>query len=338
MRITVKVLCLLLTTSTFLPISYIQAQSMRGRLATRTANHRLYTGALWREHPNIASLNLFYGAGGIAHKPGSQLTFVEEDKGGTNPKFEVKDENGVKWKVKLGPEAQSETAATRLIWAAGYFTDEDYYLPEVQIAGLSKLNRGQSYVSPGGKVRGARLERVYENTQSTTWSWFDNPFVRSKEFNGLKVLMALINNWDLKADNNKVIVQDGREARYIVSDLGATFGKTGDHLVRTRNNVPDFLASKLIKKLESEQVDFVMHSRPHPILIFHLPYYIQRTKMESIVQNIPRTDAKWIGSILAQLSDQQLGDAFRSAGYNPQEVSLLVGKMKSRICELNNLD
>ncbi len=312
------------------------APAQLNRLTARSTAP-LSVGALWREPVNIASRNLFYGAGGEKHKPGNRLTFVKEDKGGSNPKFVVKDENGVNWKVKLGPEAQSETAATRLLWAVGYFTDENYYLPELQVSGLKKLARGQSYILPNGKMKGARLERDYENTQSSSWSWSDNPFVRSRELNGLKVMMALINNWDLKTENNKIVVQNGREARYLVSDLGATFGKTGDHLVRSRNNIPDFLASKFIKKVDEEEVDFVMNSRPHPILIFNLPYYVQRTRMEKVVHNIPRTDAKWIGSILAKLSNKQLADAFRAAGYNSQEVSLLAGKIKARIAELNRL-
>jgi hypothetical protein len=123
----------------------------------------------------------------------------------------------------------------------------------------------------------------------------------------------------------------------MISDLGATFGKTGDHLVRSRNNVRDYVTSKFIKKVTNEEVDFVMHSRPHPILIFNLPYYIKRTKMEGIVHHIPIVHAKWIGSLLAQLSDKQLNDAFRAAGYNAQEISLLTRKVKARIAELNAL-
>ena len=59
--------------------------------------------------------------------PASSLRFIEESDSGTSPKFEVEDEHGVRWKVKLGEEAKSETAATRLLWAAGYVVDEDYY-------------------------------------------------------------------------------------------------------------------------------------------------------------------------------------------------------------------
>jgi len=61
-----------------------------------------------------------------------------------------------------------------------------------------------------------------------TWSWFKNPFVGTKELNGLKVMMALINDTDLKAENNDIYDEEGLEHRYVVSDLGASFGRTGN--------------------------------------------------------------------------------------------------------------
>ena len=77
------------------------------------------TVALWRDRGDVTVLNLLDGPGGKDRQPGTNLKFIKETKGGTSPKFEVEDENGAKWKVKLGHEAKSETAATRLVWAAG---------------------------------------------------------------------------------------------------------------------------------------------------------------------------------------------------------------------------
>src|SRR5690348_15551284 len=57
---------------------------------------------LWREPQDIRARNLFYGPGGAEHAPHSTFTFLKEDRKGSNPKFDVEDENGVKWKVKLG--------------------------------------------------------------------------------------------------------------------------------------------------------------------------------------------------------------------------------------------
>ena len=92
--------------------------------------------AIWREPADIASRNLLYGAGGEQHQPHGAMTFVEEDHAGTNPKFYVRDQEGTKWTAKLGVEARPETAAAHLLWAVGYYTDEDYFVPRLTVEGI----------------------------------------------------------------------------------------------------------------------------------------------------------------------------------------------------------
>src|SRR5690242_14554175 len=74
---------------------------------------------LWQDPIDIASRDLYYGLGGKRHQPRGKFTFVKEDLSGSNPKFSVKDADGVKWKVKLGAETRPETAASRIVWALG---------------------------------------------------------------------------------------------------------------------------------------------------------------------------------------------------------------------------
>ena len=88
---------------------------------------------LWRDPVDIASRNLLYGPGGKSHEPQGTFTFDKEDMQGSNPKFDVVDQDGVKWKVKLGDEARPETVASRLIWAVGYFANEDYFVPVLKV-------------------------------------------------------------------------------------------------------------------------------------------------------------------------------------------------------------
>src|SRR5665213_348897 len=77
---------------------------------------------LWVAPANIGSRDLFFGPGGQQDAPhGTTFKFEKEDLDGTNPKFVVRDQDGVKWKIKLGEEARPETAASRLVWAVGYF-------------------------------------------------------------------------------------------------------------------------------------------------------------------------------------------------------------------------
>src|SRR5579872_6090939 len=179
---------------------------------------------LWTDRGDVRALDLIGGAGGKEHQPAGKFTFVKEDMNGTSPKFIVVDDQGVRWKAKLGQEVKSETAATRLVWAAGYFTDEDYYLPELRIENMGKLNRGSKFVSADGVVRGVRLERKVKGEKKTAnWSWFKNPLTGTKELNGLRIMMALINNWDLKEINNAIYLEKDQSLRYVVNDLGATF-------------------------------------------------------------------------------------------------------------------
>lgn len=281
----------------------------------------------------MAALNLTYGAGGAADAPDPDgtFTFVKEDRDGTNPKFDVEDVAGMRWRVKLGPESRTETASTRLLWAAGYFVDEDYYLPDITITGLPQLHRGQDFVSPGGHVHGAGFERRPKDIKKRgTWDWFDNPFINTREENGLRVMMALLNNWDLKQVNNS-IDDVGGQRRYQVTDLGATLGNTGNYFTRSKSAPDQFSESAFIERTTPGFVDFVMHSRPFALTIVNVHNYRTYTHMEQIAKHIPLADARWIADRLAQLSEQQLRDAFSAAGYSSAEVDDYVKTMQRRI-------
>lgn len=294
---------------------------------------------LWTDRGDIRTLDLIGGAGGREHQPAGKFTFVKEDMGGTSPKFILRDEQGVRWKAKLGQEVKSETAATRLVWAAGYFTDEDYYLPELQVDNMPKLKRGSQFVSADGTVQSVRMERYLKGQKKEGhWSWFKNPFTGTKELNGLRIMMALINNWDLKEVNNAVYQEKGERPRYVVSDLGATFGETGSPLTRSKSNPQDYSKSEFIQKVTPDHVDFFLSSRPFFLAAIDIPNYAMRTHMQAVVKNIPLADAIWLGKLLQPLSDDQIRDCFRAAGYSDKDVELNATVVKQRIRDLNRLD
>ena len=320
-----------------LTFSSAAAQNKKDAREKRT-NAADLQAALWREPTDIAARNLFYGPGGEQGQPKGKFTFDGEDLNGSNPKFYVKDERGRRWTVKLGTEARPETAAARLLWAVGYFADADYYLPELRVENMKRLSRGQEFVSPDGTVRGARLKlHPAGQKDAGTWSWFDNPFAGTRELNGLRVMMALLNNWDLKEVNNKIYDERGAERRYVVSDLGASFGKTGSVFSRSKGDPESYAKSKFIERATPEFVDFHLHSRPPFLLHMDAGYYRDRTRMDEIVKHVPRADARWLGGLLGQLSEEQISDAFRAAGYGPDEVQSYTQELRQRIAELNNL-
>lgn len=279
------------------------------------------TPILWREPTDIRNRDLLLGPGGEAMKPDlSRVTFIKEEKGGYSKKYRIKDGRGRVWVAKLGKEAQSETAAVRLVWATGYTSEINYLVPRLTIEGK-------------GTFENVRLEARPENVERfDEWTWAANPFAGKRELQGLKVLMALMENWDLKDSNNRVlVVRRGarNELHYVVSDLGTTFGKTGGQnspmafirsIKGSRNEPDDYVKDKFIDEIQGNMVRFDYSG-----------------KNESIMENISIADARWIGGLLARLSDRQLQDAFRAANYNASEVQLLAGAVRKRINELVSL-
>jgi len=295
---------------------------------------------LWEDPADIATRDMINGPGGADHQPKGPFKFVKEDLNGTNPKFVITGGDGVKWKVKLGEEAHPETVASRLVWAAGYFADEEYFLPGFQVEGIpSSLRRGAKFIEANGIVHDARLKRYLKGEEkSGTWQWKANPFSGTREFNGLRIMMALINNWDLKDVNNTVYVYEGKRI-YLVSDLGASFGTTGRSVTRaeSKGNLDAYKDSKFISKVGDEGVNFSVPSRPAMIHVFEAPEFKSRVDMEWIGKQIPAEDARWIGSILAKLSPEQIQAAFGAAGYSPKEIVGFSAVVEARIAELNKL-
>ncbi len=302
---------------------------------------------LWEDPADIASRNLFYGPGGPEDAPRGPFVFLKEDMGGTNPKFDVRSSDGVEWKVKLGLEARPETVASRLVWAVGYFTNEDYFMPEIKVEKLpARLHRGQKLVEPAGSMRNVRLKRHLRGEKKIGyWLWRGSPFTGTRELNGLRVMMALINDWDLKDENNAVYRGERPKGSgsaldiYMVSDLGASFGTAGISwpLSKSKGNLKYYSRSKFIRRIGVDYVDFNVPHRPATVCIVRPIQFIHRLKLRGIGRHVPRSDARWIGRLLAKLSPDQIRDAFRSAGYSPQEVEGFAQVVLERIAELNSL-
>ena len=302
----------------------------------------------WRDPGDISARDLRFGPGSEQLAPAAPFTFVEEDRLGESPKFKVRDARGVSWSVKLGEEAQSETVASRLVWAMGYFAEESYYLARAEVANLPRLSRGQEYVEAGGVVRGARFEPRREGVKrGANWDWEQNPFAGTRELNGLKVMMVLLGNYDTSVRNNQIFTardeaSGALENRYVVSDIGATLGKVGGlGGKRSKNSLEDFRASKFVVGVENGVVKFDYSTKPKGMgffaSVFSPGYHKSQAKKERAMKTAPVEDARWIGSMLARLSDAQLRDAFRAAGYDDATMEGYVAALRGRITQLAQL-
>jgi hypothetical protein len=267
---------------------------------------------LWQP-VNVAGQDLFLGPGGAAMQPDlSNVTFVEERKGGYSKKYVIKDAAGNKWVAKVGREAQSETAAVRLLSGIGYVTEVNYLVPTITIPGK-------------GTFSNARLEaRPKDIKRGKEWKWGQTPFENTPQMKGLMLMMAFIDNWDMKSANN-VILHHGERREYVISDLGVSFGKTGSNplplfwrIGRSRNNPSDYAKANFITGVSHNKVKVRFNGK-------------NRTRMRSFTT----ADARWLAGLLTQLSDDQIRDAFRAANYSKSDTDLLTHAVRNRIRQLD---
>lgn len=265
------------------------------------------------ENVNVGQQDLFLGPGGKAMKPDlSRITFVKEDVGGHSKKYRITDGSGNLWVAKIGDEAQSETAAVRLLYALGYKTEINYLVPTLTIPGK-------------GVFRNVRLEaRPADVERGKQWNWGSSPFEGTPQMRGLMLMMAFINNWDMKSANN-VILKKGAERQYVISDLGVSFGKTGSNSLplfwrigRSRNKPGDYSRSDFVRDVHKDRIEILYNG-----------------KNRSRMRDFTVSDARWLADRLTRLSDKQIRDAFRAANYSQSDIEVLTATVKRRIGQLD---
>ena len=280
---------------------------------------------LWRDPSPVAQRDLRWGSGGQANVPKPPFTFLEEDLGGSQPKVTVRDASGVTWDVKFGIEVSSELASNRIVWALGYLVEQMYYVPSGVIGKVTALERAAKEIGAGGSFKHARFRRVDASLRRTDeqWTFQQNPFLGTKEMSGLVILMNLICNWDIdKALNNRVIAATlpggSRERWFIVSDLGATFGKMGGSMgQKTKWNLQDYIAEDFIEGVKDGKL--------------HHDYEGYQSKK---LGEVPLDHARWFTSLATQLTPAQLRAAFESAGATPEQVDGYTKRLSAKIAEL----
>ena len=278
---------------------------------------------LWQEPGDIQRRDLFHGPGGSELMPrATTFTFVARDAGGWSPGFDVRSKDGTDWSVKLGPEAQSEVVASRILWAIGFHQPPIYFLERWTLTGT------ESGPQPPGRFRPSLAHQKVVGD----WSWYENPFVGSRAFGGLVVVNLILNSWDWKTSNNKIYELsnpgNGVSRVYVVRDLGASLGKTTYPRMLTwfrlrgfgqgtRNDLEGFESQGFITNLDSR-------GRPE---------FDYRGIYRDVIDTLTAADVQWACGLLNRLSDEQWRDAFRAGGYTPEQTARYVAKIKAKIAQ-----
>ena len=286
---------------------------------------------LWHDPGRIESLDLSWSDRAQFTRPVPPFRFVKEDTSGSRAKVRVKDANGVEWNVKLAGDADdtaevhAEVAAERLVWALGYFVEPGFYIDGGTIDGVKDLHRAARGLTSDGHFRGARFKERPRDATNDHWTFTDNPFVGTRELSGLIILMTMINNWDVSS-NNLGVLRDTRsgELRYVVSDLGASFGHMEN--VRfpwnvfstypwTNWNVHDYQQQAFIDSVHDG------HIRLH-------------FRGEVTMPDIPLEHARWFAGLVGQITPNQVRQAFKEAGATPGEVDGFSKRFNEKVREL----
>ena len=318
----------------------LYGQSSEERIKNMAAKTKVLSTTLpsrtivWRDPGAVETLDFVGGPGGREQAPKPPFTFIEEDPSGSNPKIKVMDANGIKWSVKWGSEVNAEVFASRIAWAAGYFVEPAYFVASGKIDGVKKLDRAKKYVDSDGNFTDARFEMKEKGMTKLdgkqSWEWDKNPLVGTKEFNGLKIIMMLVSNFDNKdardlgRGSNTAIFQypvgDTVESRYVVTDWGGSMGKWGGFMSREKWDCKGY-AQQTPEFIKGVKGGFIVWG-----------WSGQHTK--DATQGIRQSDVKWLLQYLGRISDDQIRAGLEASGATQEECECFTKALRDRILQM----
>ena len=278
---------------------------------------------LWDSPDDVASRDLEYGPWGKEHAPNADatFTFAHLKTNGISPGMTIKDPEGREWSVKQSPdEGKVEVTLSRVLSALGYHQPPVYHLET-----FSMMDEHGLRTMPGGRFR----PKLKELDEVGEWSWQQNPFVGTKPYEGLLVILMVFNSSDLKNSNNSLyefkpkgadaeLAASGakKEQWYVVRDLGAALGETAR--LTPKENKPDIFArEKFISSVHDGFVEFSYHG-------WHQELFLNR---------ITPADVRWGCELLSKLTDRQWDEAFHAGGYDPAIAARFIETLKKRIAQ-----
>jgi hypothetical protein len=271
--------------------------------------------SLWVAPADLENRDLFNGPWGAerAPDPRARYRLVHLKHSGINPGMTVRDPLGREWSVKqpgsdIPNEAPVEVVFSRVLSAVGYHQPAVYYLPSFTLE-----DDWGSHVVPGGRFR--LKDKALKDRGE--WSWHENPFVGTRPYRGLLVILMMFNSTDLKSANNSLYEYrstGGREHRYVVRDIGGSLGTTG-RLAPRKNDIDAFERYPFIVGIENGFVQFHYQGR-----------------FQELVRNqIAIEDLAWASTLLGRLSDRQWQDAFRAGGYDAEIAARFIRVLRNKL-------
>lgn len=299
---------------------------------------------LWTDPGDVSLLDFRFGVGGVEGQPQPPFRFVSEDLSGTIAKINVIDAKGAAWNVKFGAEGRASAFCTRLLWACGYFTEREYFIDHGSIDGVHDLKRAKPRISSDGSFENARFQLRPESPKFLTgysWAWNENPFVGTREFQGLKILALLVSNWDTKdardfvrlngnrvMDSNLAIFEDNSSGlrRYLYADVdwGASLGMWGDKLTWTKWDCRGF----------AQQTPIFVRGVGSDGMI---DWGFRGKHRKDMTEGVSIEDVRWLLQYLGKITDEQIRSGLEASGASTSETSCFGKALRKRIEQLQRV-
>jgi hypothetical protein len=285
---------------------------------------RVDLAELWTLPVNIAEADFFYGPWGRDYVPDPSDTyrFLKPKTSGSNPGMTVIDSAGREWSVKQAhhdrsraPEGPIEVVISRILSGIGYHQPPVYYVPAFTL----RDTFGER-TEPGGRFR-LDHERLKDRG---SWSWQQNPFVGTRPYNGLLVILMMLNSSDLKNSNNTLYeVRSGKERQrwFVVRDLGIGLGSSGK-VSPPRGDIEAFEAHGFITGMEDGFVTFDYRG-------YH---------EELVRRRITPEDVQWAGELLGRITYRQWHDAFRAGGFDEDLARRFIARLQLKVTVARNFE
>ena len=305
------------------------AQAQADRVVIEATPPRL----LWREPKPATIEDWKCGFEGCACAPAPPFQFVKEDAAGTSAKLELKDAQGRAWAVKFGGKAITEPFGYRFVTAVGYFAEPSYYVASGVIQGAPQLHRGSQYVKSDGSFRNARFQirdKKFDFVKDSAWSITENPFRGTHELAGLKILLMLLSNWDVKDNRDlaegpntaifRVTEAGGPVQFYSFFDWGSTLGYWGGLMRRDRSDCSAYALDtlKFVKRTGNGAIEW--------------GYSGKRDK--DVTSGITVEDIRWLLQYLHRITPEEIHAGLKASGATDRQTACWSDSIQARLRQL----
>ena len=290
----------------------------------------LSRATVWIAPPPIASAQL-----GMDPKQPKEITCTFEitQLGGTAPKFDCTSESGDRLRIKYGrtPEVPSEVASAKLLHTLGFGADNVMLVEKVRcygcpaepfttmkvlgFAGAQQLYEKVMDPKAHKDFEWAAVERKHygraiETEEVEGWAFFEAELIDPKKggaprahVDALRLLAVFLSHWDNKSENQRLMC---------LSEKDWPEGGTCSRPLAMLQDVGSAWGPRKVDLPEWEKAPLWSDRASCTTAMDHLPYH------GATFSPVKITDAgrKHLGGLLAQLSDQQIEDMFRSARFD----------------------